>query len=450
MPSTKKLFFKLSLVSFFLLLILYSVLTYSLTDPNLVLIQWQPYWQFQILMWKNFFLNRRLLTYAYALIVNLLFFNYFLIIKKIKEEREEKELYRLDKPDRKKSTKLLSRSMLNNKKKLILYFLLLISPLIFSYNALSHDVFNYIFNAKMVLIYKANPHQQVALDFAHDPWTRFMHNTHTPAPYAYGWTIFSLLPYLLGFNKFLSTWLLFRLLSILSIILLFITVLYLKKEKINQNNFYNYALLFLNPLLLVELISNSHNDLWMMLPAMLALGLIFKKKTKKTILLSFLLLLFSISSKYASAVLLPIWLHFLLKKNSVYKRLQKNIKKILVKTKLKKLAAFLSIDKINWQTIASLLFFIPLFTSRSQQFHPWYLTWILVWLPWIKQSSWKRTILIFSYTSMLRYVPWIYAGGFNDAIIFRQKMITWIVPVIYLLFKGLKKYYLFSSRGSAS
>ena len=69
-----------------------------------------------------------------------------------------------------------------------------------AYPMFSYDIFNYLFNAKMVLIFKANPHIRTAIEFR-DIMLRFMHNIHTPAPYAYGWTIVSLLPGLVWFTK---------------------------------------------------------------------------------------------------------------------------------------------------------------------------------------------------------------------------------------------------------
>src|SRR3990172_6981226 len=75
---------------------------------------------------------------------------------------------------------------------------------------LSSDIYNYIFNAKMVWVYGANPHRQVALNFPDDQWLRFMHNTHTPAPYGYGWTMLSLVPSVIGQNHLKLTLLLVK------------------------------------------------------------------------------------------------------------------------------------------------------------------------------------------------------------------------------------------------
>ena len=128
------------LLLYFLLLVIYTIFSYSLTAPNLVLNSWPPYWRFQTWMWNNFFNNRQLLTYSYLILLVSLFMTYFRIIK----------IW----PKTRKMTWWLP--------------LLITSPLILSNNALSYDVFNYIFNAKMVVVYQANPHLQMALSFATD------------------------------------------------------------------------------------------------------------------------------------------------------------------------------------------------------------------------------------------------------------------------------------------
>lgn len=251
---------KRGLIIFWLLLCTYSFFSFSLTDPNLVLSSWQPYWQFQQTMWQTFFLNEQLLTAVYCLLILLLMGVYIQIVRLLFKSSLEYQVSRT---------------------RLVLIYAALLLPLLVSYNALSHDVFNYIFNAKMVSVYQTNPHIHTALEFARDDWTRFMHNTHTPAPYGYGWTTLSLIPYWLGFGKFTLTWLLFRVWSILSIGFLYFAIqhafhsLFSRKARTEE-----LAMLFLNPFLLLEVVSNMHNDLWMMAAAVLAVSLFWRVRGK--------------------------------------------------------------------------------------------------------------------------------------------------------------------------
>lgn len=382
-----------SLCAYFSICLLYAFFSFSLTDPNLVLTTWPSYWQFQQWMWQTFFMNHQLLTQSYVAVILGFFLIYFWVFRSIKNVT-------------------FSLSWLNAFK-LFGLFLFMTSPLLLSYNALSHDVFNYIFNAKMVAIYHANPHQQVALDFAADTWTRFMHNTHTTAPYGYGWTIISLFPFVLGVGKFLPTWLLFRAWSVVGILLSYVSILLIfKLEGRKQLPLQALAAVFLNPLFVIELISNSHNDMWMMAPALCAFALVIKKQPKFLFYasISFFLLIFSISIKFATILLFPVWL-------------------ILIASYFNQNRYFIKL-KSWWPELSVFLLFLPLLSDRSQQFNPWYLTWLLIWWPFLKWRGMKIALIVLSLSSLVRYVPWLWNGEFTDQVILQQKLITWVPFVI--------------------
>ncbi|MBU2543650.1 hypothetical protein KJ707_03780 [Patescibacteria group bacterium] len=370
------------LLLYFLLLTIYAVFSYSLTAPNLVLSSWSPYWRFQTWMWAIFFNNRQLLTFSFVTLMIALFTTYIKIIKSWPKKNHLPWWLPL----------------------------LIASPLLISNNALSYDVFNYIFNAKMVVVYQANPHLQTALDFAYDNWTRFMHNTHTPAPYFYGWTGLSLLPYFLGGGKFSLTWMAFRLFNFSSLGLLsFSLVNYLK----DRQNIWLPLLLF-NPLLLIEVVSNVHNDLWMMAPALVAMLLISREKTNKNIFLSLALLLLSASIKLATLMLFPLWLVLV----SPWKKIWPKLHDLILD---------------NWPLLTSVLLFLPLLTLRSKQFLPWYLIWSLVWIPLInkKWKLWKISLVILSISSMFRYIPYLWSGNYEGDVILHQKLITWLPFILF-------------------
>lgn len=386
MPKIFKSTLNRRLFYYFILLAIYSVFSYSLTAPNLVLSGWMPYWSFQTWMWTTFFNNRPLLTFTFISIILAVLLNFILIIKTW--------------PKNKKINWWLP--------------LLIASPLLLSNNALSYDVFNYIFNAKMVAVYQANPHIQVALSFASDNWTRFMHNTHTPAPYFYGWTGLSLLPYYLGAGKFLPTWLSFRLFSYLSLGLLSFTLTKFNQLKLTKL----HIVTLFNPLLLIEIISNAHNDLWMMVPAIISMILISQKKSLKNNLLSLFLLLFSASIKLATLALFPLWLALVLP----WKKLNRKL--------------YIFVQK-NWAFLASILMFLPLLSPRSKQFLPWYLIWSLVWVTLFndKWKPWKISLTILSLSSLFRYIPFLWAGNYEGDVIFHQKFITWIPFILFWVIK---------------
>jgi hypothetical protein len=436
------------LIAWFVILGVWSIFSYSLTDHNLTLTSWAGYWSLQNWLWEVFFTNRLLLASTFGIVVVSWFVTYGLLLKKI-WERE-----------------LSIRAVW-------VILLLSASILLLSYNALSHDVFNYIFNARIVLEYGANPHQAVALDFPYDLWTRFMHNTHTPAPYGYGWTAISLLPGWLGADTFILNWLLFRVVSICSLVLLAdVLVRLLKLRKAEKRSFW-LAVVVLNPLVLVEVISNTHNDLWMMVPALWSLYLLDRYTSKKMVALSLALLLLSISVKLVTVVLFPVWLLLTLKNFTsiqkyveskavqfISRALRKGLQKVgvgspdqsvvyadgverepaAVRTLVAAQGKFLT-DTLNawWPTAAALSLFVPLLTERSTYFHPWYLVWVVVFLPFLQPRVLQLLLIFFSISSLLRYLPWLYVGEYTAEVLQNRVLITWVFPVIlWILYRRIR------------
>ena len=405
-------------IAFFITLLFYACFSYIFTDKNLVLTSHPLYWETQTYLWQNLSGNAVLLCVVLVLIITILCICYFFLLKKLKKNSQNFWLY-----------------------------LAIISPLFFSYNALSHDIFNYLFNAKMVLVYQQNPHLVSALEFADiDTWVRFMHNVHTAAPYGYGWTALSLIPSTLGFGKFTLTLLSFRVFTLFGLAFLYYSLQHLSptlnKRRLHQHEL---ALVFLNPLFLIEIISNYHNDIWMMAPAVLSISILLRtftanlpRKNQVThFSIAVLFLLVSISIKLVTVVLVPFFavagmvLFFL--PNNRWSRYLAVIPTHFISKIQEKVFTTLP-------TLLVIAFFLPLLTLRSQQFLPWYLIWSLVWLPFVKNTTVKNTILIFSVTSLFRYVPWIYNSfEYSSAVLSQQKMITWSIPLLYLALKVSSK-----------
>ena len=371
-----------------LIFLLYTLFTYVFTDPNLILIKADWF-----MVWQNF-LWQKVLPYTdwrasiFLVLIVLLIINYYMLIKYWRRHPEK----------------------LN--KNLLLYLLPLIVVLFFSYNALSHDIFNYIFNARMVLIYQANPHQTIALNFQGYPW-------------------FSLLPYLLGLGKFILTWLSFRSLSLLAFLLSFLFLTRLQKKRDNLS----MAILFFNPLILIETISNAHNDWWMMWPVLASFALLDRdNKNKKippalTMLLIIVLMSLSILVKYASVLSIPFLLYF---------SIRTELKKLLINDKkiIKKIKKFL--EQYFWDLL-SITLFLPLLTSRSQRFLTWYLIWPMAFLPLLKSGWWRNNLLIFSCTALFSYLPWVVYLPWltfdqnTPDLLFLKQLILWLPILIYNL-----------------
>src|SRR5436190_6431319 len=79
----------------------------------------------------------------------------------------------------------LYASAKNKLSKKNIWIIIILSTIIltFAYNAFSYDLFNYIFDAKIVTHYHENPYQHKALDYPFDPMLSFMRWTHRVYPY---------------------------------------------------------------------------------------------------------------------------------------------------------------------------------------------------------------------------------------------------------------------------
>lgn len=390
----------------------YSVLSYGFVAPSLVLSSNPQYWGFQEYAWQLVRTYQGLLPFIFGVVFIGLFLAYATLFYQLK----------------KKNTKTSSFT-----KHPLRWYMLILGILFISYNAFSYDVFNYIFNGRMLIEYGANPHVQVALDFPDDPWTRFMHNTHTPAPYGYGWTALSTLPVFLGMGKFLPTLLFMRALMIGSVLFLYYSLSHFSKTMQGRElTATEFVLVFYNPLLLLEVVSNYHNDLWMMAPAVLALSLFVRglKKQKQSawsLVLAWALLTASISIKLVTVVLIPFAVLF----TSVYfLQRRKNIFSILGMA-LQKYSGSLSTVLI---VLVVCLLFIPLITIRSQQFLSWYLLWSFVFVPFVHIRAVRNTLIVFSATAVFRYLPLIgTAFAYTPEVHLQQRLILWVLPVLYCL-----------------
>ncbi len=270
----------------------------------------------------------------------------------------------------------------------------------------------------MVVTYQADPHVQVAQNFPEDPMVRFMHNSHTPAPYGYGWTWLSLPFFILGIGKFIGQWVMMRAAAGLSLAITgWITWRWWKQRQLQEipaaapvSLAWSHPLwVYLNPLLLIEIISNDHNDLWMIWPTMLSLWLLDDQTKKRPwkILISALLLAGSTQIKFATLVLIPFWLYLAGGRELI----------TWLKTKLTQPKNHHWLFKLRtwgekyFYDLIALAMFAPLLTARSQYFHPWYLTWSLVWWPWCRWSGTRIALLAFSFSSLFRYLPFLWAGN---------------------------------------
>ena len=312
------------------------------------------------------YFNRPLSAFLYIFIIILLlnFYICFLIMA-IKKQIDKKTLWKL----------ILATTIISA----------------FSYNAFSHDIFNYMFDAKIITHYHQNPYMHKALDFPGDPMLSFMHWTHRTYPYGPVWLLFTAPLSLLGLNLFIPTFFLFKALMAASFLG---TAYYIGKilQKISPSHSLIGVVFFsLNPLVIIESLVSAHLDIVMLFFATFALYKLINKKY----ILSFILLAISIGIKFMTAALLPVFI-------------------LLIILQLRN-------KKINWNLILPFALLCMtatiIYASQRTNFQPWYLLDLLFLAALLSHRFFIAIpFIVIPLFALLNYVPFLYLGNWDPPV----------------------------------
>ncbi len=312
------------------------------------------------------------------------------------------------------------KGYLNLKQIKILTIITFVS-LVFSYNAFSYDLFNYIFDAKIFTFYHQNPYFHKPLDYMQDPMLNFMRWTHRTYPYGPTWLFLTVPLSFVGMNYFLLTFFLFKLLMGLSFLGSSYFIYKISEKLFPAQKLFNLCFWVFNPLIIIENLVSSHNDLPMIFLFLLSFYLFLQNKNIK----SLVLYLLSVGVKYSTIALAPLFLYISFMK----------IKK----------------RKITWEKV----FFAGLILSFSTiiyavfrtTFQPWYLLFPLTLAAFISSN---RQILISSVTASVFavtiYIPYVYMTDYAPGypgIIFNIELIGLIVSILPLLYFSIIKKFTF-------
>lgn len=255
----------------------------------------------------------------------------------------------------------------------------------FSYNAFSYDLFNYIFDARIFTLHGQNPYFHKALDYLGDPWIRFMRWTHRTYPYGPVWLGITIPLSYLGFQIFLPTLFLFKALVVGS----YLGVIYFIGKILEvidpKRKLFGMAFFAFNPLVIIEGLVSAHNDLVMMVLAMAALYFLLKKRY----FWAFGLLFLSVGVKFATALLLPLFVF------GVWGNWRK---------------------KMFWVGLLGMTMAVVLASLRTE-LQPWYLLFVL---PLAALLTRNRLVVILSFTVsaglLLHYTPFLYWGHWDEPV----------------------------------
>jgi hypothetical protein len=263
--------------------------------------------------------------------------------------------------------------------------------LVFSYNAFSYDIFNYIFDAKIVTHYHQNPYQHKALDYPGDPMLSFMRWTHRAYPYGPVWLGLTIPLSFVGFQVFLVTFFLFKLLMAASFIGCAYFIGRVFQKIAPEKEIFGLVFFALNPLVIIESLVSGHIDIVMMFFSAWAIYAVLYKKY----ITSYVTLLLSIGIKFVTGFLLPVFLliHFFQKKHKT----------------------------VSWDFMFGLAVVLMttgvIVESHQSNFQPWYL---LAVFPFAVFVAHRYIVLIpaviIPFAALLNYVPFLFTGNWDKPI----------------------------------
>jgi hypothetical protein len=291
----------------------------------------------------------------------------------------------------------LRSAMKGNIRKIPGWLVVIIGIALLSFPALSYDIFNYIATAKVTYQYKENPYVVMPIEIPNEPMLSFTRAANKLALYGPVWIALTGIPHVLGNSHIFLGIFSFKLFAGVSYAII-CWLIFQKTKRWDQVLFFAA-----NPLVIIELLVNGHNDGMMMALALAALLLADKKGVWINIG-AVLLLLASVLIKGATIVLLPL---FFIPKLSVEK---------------KYLFAFFGMVGVF------------LLSPLREEMYPWYAVWfisIAACIPRTKNSILHDLVVWASLGLMARYIPWIATREYGGITPVTRVILTAVPLIIY-------------------
>lgn len=277
--------------------------------------------------------------------------------------------------------------------------------LLVSYPAFSYDIYNYMFDSRIVTEYGQNPYVHKALDYPSDPWINFMRWTHRTYPYGPLWIAMTVpLTFVTG-GTFLPALFLFKALMMISYIISVWAIYHIQKNVFPEHALLSMVAFALNPLVIVESLVSSHNDIVMMALALMGLyGLVVNSYVRYGAML-----ILSVLIKFATGALLPVFLWVWWVRNRINRTNKTN------KTYME--AVFLvCLCCMGLAVIAA--------TVRTQ-FQPWYLLYVIPFASLLFHKYYVSIpMVVVSIAGLLQYVPFLYRGNWDPPV---PDILNWVM-----------------------
>ncbi len=369
---------KLLMKAFFGVTLVFAVFSYGFIDPNLTLLPYPWFDRLTAPLTALVYGQREIAAVIYATIVLMLFALYYAVVARAGHS-EPKRLPGL------------------------LPWIVII--LLFSYPALSYDIYNYVMTAKVTYLYRENPYVIQPVEIPSEPGLAYTRAANKTALYGPVWIMLTALPHVASLGNIALGIVAFKG-FVFVFYAAFLMLVYRKTRRMDQ------VLLFaLHPLVLLEVIGSGHNDMVMVTLSYAGL-LLWRRKPVAFKAAGLVLFAASVLIKGASIVLLPL---FLLPRRPLAETMR---------------IAF-------WLSFA--VFFV---SPLREEMYPWYAVWWLApaaFIPIRPKTVIHAVGFWFGMGLMLRYVPWIATreyGGITPAV----RIILMLVPLAaYGLLKLIRR-----------
>ncbi len=265
--------------------------------------------------------------------------------------------------------------------KVKLFFFAVAGLLLFSFPAFTYDIFNYMTTARVLYAHKENPYIVMPIEIPNEPALAYTRAANKVALYGPVWLAVSYVPYMIGRGNVWLTMISFK--AVMSMgYLLMLFLIWKNTGSMRQVLFFG-----LNPLVLIEILVSAHNDIVMMVLAVLAIGAFGLRK--ENLIDRVTVWALSVGIKGATIVLLPILF-------------------------LRTWDAARRYTAAYWLLFGVFVIFAPI----REELYPWYAVWFLAFvalIPITKKSFLHGFSLALSIGLSFRHLPYIltreYAGA---------------------------------------
>ncbi len=367
-------------------------------------------------------------------------------------------------------------------KRTIIYAVLFQLVVFFSYPILSTDVFSYIVTSRVASVHDSNIWKVSPDNFPQDSFLQLSDWKTVPGIYGYADQVFyNTTSYISQNNLFLNL-LLNKLLVLVFAILTLIVTHKIFKQFYEDSYFYGIRLIFWNPLFLLEILGAGHNDILMIFFMMLAYYMYLQKRfflfgtvialSVQTKIIPLFLLMFIVGKLITDKKIkeiITLSVPFLIVNSVGFYLMQLSplqyIQRLLYNTginwqSLQALMSRFGIEAHGLFTILFLLCIISVFVLQlikktdpitsyvtliiiyllfiASAYWNWYVLWILVFLPFIKNKRLVTLGIVFSFTSLFAYPIYWTSLRFNYQHIIWAVILyiaIFIVPLVAFYFK---------------